>query len=131
MSAILSFIWILYLKQPNNILRYFCCLEFENSLFSNKLFWWVFSRKRMVYTAVKDQIKYFIKNKIVKITFLYVQSTSWLCCYCHKLWFFKYGVLQKTFLPFRELEALEMHYSMNDHHSRVNTSAKHEKTETI
>ena len=29
------------------------------------------------------------------------------------------GVLQKAFLLFRELQGLEMYYTMNDHHIRM------------
>ena len=36
MLKYLSFVRSLYLKQQNNILRYFCSLKFEKSLFSNK-----------------------------------------------------------------------------------------------
>ena len=85
MSAIFSFISTLYLKQQNNILGCFSSLNIENSLFSNKFF-----PGKMVYTAENDQIKYFVQNWVVKITFLFVQTTSSLCYYCHKLRFFKF-----------------------------------------
>ena len=67
MSAIFSFISTLYLKQQSNILGCFSSLNIENSLFSNKFF-----PEKMVYTAENDQIKYFVQNWVVKITFLFV-----------------------------------------------------------
>ena len=62
MSAILSFIRILYLKQRTNILWCFCSLKFENSLFSNKIFRYIFYCRGMVYAAEKNQTKYFVQN---------------------------------------------------------------------
>ena len=59
-SAIFSFISTLYLNQQANILRCFCSLKFENSLFSNKLFRGIFPSERKVYSAENDQIKYFV-----------------------------------------------------------------------
>ena len=38
MSTILSFIWILLIKQQSNILPCFYSLKVESSLFSNKIF---------------------------------------------------------------------------------------------
>ena len=59
-SGILSFIWIVDLKQQNNILWCFYSLTFENNLFSSKLLsCTIFHSKGMVYTAEKVQIKYF------------------------------------------------------------------------
>ena len=90
MSAIFSFISTLYQKQQTNILRYFSSLKFENGLFSNKLFRFIFHRERKVYTSNKDQIKYFVQNYLVKITFFCVPTASWFCYYCHKLRFSKF-----------------------------------------
>ena len=70
MAAIFLFISTLYLKQQTNILRCFCSLKFENSLFSNKLFRCIFRSERKIYTAENDQIKYFVQNQLVKVTFL-------------------------------------------------------------
>ena len=53
MSAVLSFIRILYLKQQNNFLRCFCNFKLENSLFSKKLFSCIFLNKGIVYTVEK------------------------------------------------------------------------------
>ena len=90
MSAIFSFISTLYLKQQTNIFWYISSLKFENSLFSNKLFRCIFRSERKVYTAENDQIKYSVQNWLVKITFLFARTTSWLCYLCHKLRFFKF-----------------------------------------
>ena len=57
MTAIFSFISTLYLKQQTNILRCFCSLKFENSLFINTLFRYLFCSKRTIYTVENDQIK--------------------------------------------------------------------------
>ena len=51
MSKILLFIRILYLKQQSNILRCFCSLKFEKSLFSNNFFSFIFSSKMIVHTS--------------------------------------------------------------------------------
>ena len=40
----------------------FSSLKFENSLFSNKLFIYVFRSERKMYTADNEQIKYFVQN---------------------------------------------------------------------
>ena len=77
MSAILSFIWILYLKQQTNILWCFCSLRFESSLFNNNLFRCLFLSKRIAYIAEKEQVKYFLQNELVKMTFFYVHTGSW------------------------------------------------------
>ena len=90
MSKICSFISTLYVKQQTNILRCFSSLQFENSLFSNNIYRCIFRSEKKVYTAENDQIKYFVQNYLVKITFLFVQNTSGLCYYCHKLRFFKF-----------------------------------------
>ena len=89
LSAIFSFICKLYLKQQSNIHQCFCNLKFESILFSNKLFRCIFHSKKTVYTAENDKMKYFIDNQLVKIPYLCVKTTSWDCCYCHKLRFFK------------------------------------------
>ena len=57
-----SFISTLYLKQQTNILWCFSSSKFENSLFINKLFRYMFRSERKVYTANKDQMKYFVQN---------------------------------------------------------------------
>ena len=44
----------------------------------------------IVYTAEKDQIKYFVQNYLGKITFSYVQTATWLSSCCHKLRLFKF-----------------------------------------
>ena len=44
-------------------------LQFNNKI-SNKIFSCIFYRKRIVYTAGEDQIKYFFQNQLVKISFL-------------------------------------------------------------
>ena len=48
MSVTYSFISTLYLKQQTKILRCFCSLKFENSLFSNKLFRCIFRSGRFI-----------------------------------------------------------------------------------
>ena len=74
----------------------------------------------VVHTAEKKQIKYFAQNQLGKthssmckllLDFLvapiiYVYSSLWS--------------LAKDFPPFRELQGLEMYYTMNDHHTRKN-----------
>ena len=62
MFKILLFIRILYLKQQSSILQCFPRLKFEKNLFSNKFFSFTFRIKLIVYTAEKDQIKYFAQN---------------------------------------------------------------------
>ena len=62
MSAILSFISTLYLKQQTNILWCFSSLKFENSLLSSKLLRCIFRSGRKFYAAENDQIKYFVRN---------------------------------------------------------------------
>ena len=62
MLKMLLFIRILYLKQQSSILRCFSRLKFEKSLFSNTFFSFIFPIKMIVYTAEKDQIKYFAQN---------------------------------------------------------------------
>ena len=89
-STILSFISVLYLKQQNNNLRWFCSLKYENSLFSNKLSNCIFRSKRIVYTSKKVHIKYFVQNWLVKRASFYVQAVAWLCCHCHKLRLFRF-----------------------------------------
>ena len=127
MSVIFPFISTFYLKQQTSILRCFCSLKFEYILFSNKLFRCVFRSKRTIYTAENDQIKYFAQNELVKITFLYLQTISWLCCYYCKLRFFKFVESFKNFSPLRQVQILDMYYTMNDQHIRLNTFSKHEK----
>ena len=61
----------------------------------------------VVHTAEKEQIKYFAQNKLDKITFFYVQTVY------SSLW-----SLTKHFSPFKELQGLEMYYTMNDHRIR-------------
>ena len=72
----------------------------------------------IVHTAEKKQIKYFAQNQLGKITFFYVQTAASLSCCCHNLLLFKLWSLAKDFSPFRELQGLEMYYTMNDHHIR-------------
>ena len=60
-SGILSFIWILDIKQQSNMLLRFYSLKFKNILFSNKLFSCTILQG-MVHIAQKVQIKYFAKN---------------------------------------------------------------------
>ena len=83
LSTILLFIRILYLKQQINILRCYCSLNFEKSLFSNKFFSLVF-RSKMIVHAEKEQVKYFAQNKLGKITLFYLQTAAWPSCCCHK-----------------------------------------------
>ena len=54
-STILWFIWNLYLKQQSNIVRCFCSLRFEKSLFSNKFFSFTFPSKMIVRTAKRTK----------------------------------------------------------------------------
>ena len=89
MSTIFSLFSTLNLKQQTSILRCFPSLKFENSLFSNKLFRPIFGGKRNVYTAENNQ-SIFLKSDSLKQHFLFLQTTSWLCCHCHKLRFFKF-----------------------------------------
>ena len=56
MLKVLSFIWILYLRQLLS------ATLFEKSLFSNKFFSFTFHSKMTVHTAEKDQMKYFVQN---------------------------------------------------------------------
>ena len=100
MSVIFSFISSLYLKQKTNILWCFSNLKFENILFSNNRY--IFRSGRKVYTAKTDQIKYFAQNYLVKITFLFVQTSSWLCHYCRKLRSFKSAESFKWLFHYRE-----------------------------
>ena len=51
MSVIFLFVTTPYPKQQTNILRWFCSLKFQYSLFSNKLFRHIFRNKRTVYTV--------------------------------------------------------------------------------
>ena len=62
MLKMLLFIRILYLKQQSSIQRCFSRSKFEKSLFSNTFFSFIFPIKMIVYTAEKDQIKYFAQN---------------------------------------------------------------------
>ena len=87
------------------------------------------SRKSTVYTPENDQIKYFFQSYLVKMTFPYVQTTSWICCYCHKLRFFKFEESFKDF--FRELQVLDMYCTLNNHQIILNTFPKHKKTGTL
>ena len=48
---------ILYLKKQGSILRCFCRLKFEKSLFNNTFFSFIFRNKMIVHKAEKDQIK--------------------------------------------------------------------------
>ena len=90
MSGIFPFISTLYLKQQTNILRCLSSLKFENSLFSNKLFRCIFCSERKLYAAENDHTKCFVQNWLGQITLHFVQTTSWLCYYCHKLRFSRF-----------------------------------------
>ena len=76
MLTILQFVPILYLKKQRSILRCFCSLKFEKSLFSNKFFSFISPIKMKVQTAEKDQMKYFAQNYLGKITVFYVQTAA-------------------------------------------------------
>ena len=89
-STILSFIQVLYLKQQNNVLRWFYSLKFETSLFSNKFSNCIFCSKGIVYRTKMVHIKYFIQNWPVKKTLFYLHTVAWLCCHCHKLRHFRF-----------------------------------------
>ena len=60
-SGILSFIWILDIKQQSNMLLCFYSLIFKNILFSKKLFSCTILQG-MVHIAQKVEIKYFVKS---------------------------------------------------------------------
>ena len=60
-SGILSFIWILDIKQQSNMLLCFYSLIFKNIFFSNKLFSCTILQG-MVHIAQKVEIKYFVKS---------------------------------------------------------------------
>lgn len=75
----------------------FCNLKFENSITDNKLFRCTFRSKRIVYPARKDQIKYFVQNKIAKITFFYVKTASFLAVSAANYTFLSLCRLAKTF----------------------------------
>ena len=54
-------------------------------------------------------MKYLAQIFLVKIAFFYVQAVACLCCYFHKLYFFKfveYYEKKKSF-PFRQMQVLE------------------------
>ena len=95
------------LQQQTNILWRFSSLKIKNGLFSNKFFRCISRSERKVYTAENNQLKYFVQNELVKITFLFAQTTSWLCCYCHKLRFFK--LLEAFKGLFRKLHVLDLY----------------------
>ena len=63
MSGILSFIWILHLKQQNSVLCFYS-LRFEIFYLgiSFVVVPYILHSKRIVYTAGKVQIKYFVKT---------------------------------------------------------------------
>ena len=127
MSIFLPVFWVLYLTQQNNVLCFFFNLKFENVLFTNTLFSCsILHSKGIVYTAKKVQIKYFVKDLLVKISFFYVRTATWICCYCHILCFW---CLKKDL--FREQQVLEIYYTATDHHSRLNTSSADKKTEPV
>ena len=129
MSAVLSFIWILYLKK---LLRCFCSLKFENSLFRNNPFSGLFRGKKVVYTAEKYRIKYFVQNLRVKITILYVKlftASSRYCC-CHKLRFFNFVESYKRIVHHLGYCRF-LYYTMNEHHIRLNISSKYKRTRTM
>ena len=50
----------------------------------------MFRCKRIVYTAEKVHIKYFVKNWLFKTALPYVQTVAWHCCYCNKFRLFKF-----------------------------------------
>ena len=79
------------------LFRAFCNLKFENSITDNKLFRRTFRGQRIVYPARKDQIKYFVQNKIVKIKFFYVKTASWLAVSAATYTFLSLCRLTKTF----------------------------------
>ena len=81
--TILSFVRVLYLWC-------FCSLKFENSLFSNKLFNFIFWSKRIVYTVKKVHIKYIVLNWLVQTTFFSVETVTGKCRCCHKLRLFRF-----------------------------------------
>ena len=62
MLKISPFMQILYLKKQGSILRCFCRLKFEKSLFKNTFFSFIFRSKIIVHTAEKNQVKYFAQN---------------------------------------------------------------------
>ena len=115
-SAIFLFIRVLYLKQQNNILPCFCSLKFENSLFSSKLSNCIIRSKRIVYTTKKVYIKYVVQNWLVKRALFYVQTVAWLCCYCHKSWFFKFMeyTVQETAVSWNVLNHKRLPYQMEN-----------------
>ena len=131
MLTILQFDPILYLKKQRSILRCFCSLKFEKSLFSNKFFSFIFPSKMKVQTAEKDQMKYFAQNYLGKITVFYVQTAAWFSAAKKNKFIQVCGVLHKTFSPLRELQGFEIHYTMNNLHTKYNTSSKHKKTKAI
>ena len=72
----------------------------------------------IVHTAEKKQIKYFAQNQLGKShssmckLLLHFLAAAIIYFYSN-LW-----SLAKDFSPFRELQGLEMYYTMNDHHIR-------------
>ena len=64
MLTFLSFIRVLYLKQSSNILRCFFSLKLKKICLTTS-----FHIKMNVHTPEKDQIKYFARNWLGKITF--------------------------------------------------------------
>ena len=63
MLTILSFIRILYLKQQNIVLRYFCSLKFQENLFS---FQYYIRSEMVLHTAEKD-----FKNLYLAFSFIF------------------------------------------------------------
>ena len=72
---ILSFIWVLYLKQENNLLRCFC------NLFSHTLSSCLYRSKGIV---SQMKVKHFVQNYLVKMSLCYVRTANWRYCYRHK-----------------------------------------------
>ena len=131
MSAIFSFNSYLYLNPPTNILRCFCCLKFESSSFSNKLFTSIFRRKRAIYPAEYDQIKYLFQTSSLKSHFSMCKLLLDFAATAMNYISLSLRSLSKDLFTIRELQVLYMYYTMNDHHIRLNTCSKHKKKGTI
>ena len=123
MSGILSFIWILYLKQRNNVLWCFYSSKYEEILL-------VITFSFVPYFTVRGwsiQLERSKQNVLLKTSSLKYHSWMWelpleVVAIC--LWSLKEDLL-------RELQILKICYTATDHHGRLNTSFKHYQTEPM
>ena len=84
-----------------------------------------------VQTAEKDQMKYFAQNYQGKITVFYVQTAAWFSAAKRISLFKSVESVIQDFFTIKGTARFWKYYTMNDLHTKYNTSSKHKKTKAI